>query len=77
MTDILNLHYNIQPDIIRKNGYPFEEHKVVTPDGYILSLFRIPNTHRANAKKDPVFLQHGIVSSGATFFGIGKDSLGN
>lgn len=39
-------------------------------------MFRIPNRNRPNAKKYPVFLQHGIVSSGATFFGIGKDSLG-
>lgn len=57
-------------------GYPFQQFSITTADGYIINLFRIPNTNNPHAKKDPVFLQHGIVSSGATFFGIGKDSLG-
>jgi hypothetical protein len=29
-------------EIVRENGYKFEEHKVITEDGYILKLHRIP-----------------------------------
>lgn len=31
-----------QPQIIANRGYPAETHTVVTPDGYILTLHRIP-----------------------------------
>jgi len=34
--------YLTVPDIIRKYGYPCEEHTVTTKDGYILTLHRIP-----------------------------------
>ncbi|XP_076058451.1 lipase 3-like isoform X2 [Oratosquilla oratoria] len=30
------------PELIRSRGYPVEVHRVVTPDGYILELHRIP-----------------------------------
>ena len=43
-------------DAILQAGYPLEEHVVVTSDGYILSMQRIP---RKDAK-DVVFFQHGI-----------------
>lgn len=51
---------------------------MVTEDGYILTLFRIPNDPSKNVKvkKEPLFLMHGIVSTSATFLGLGKDSLG-
>jgi hypothetical protein len=29
--------------IVRKHGYPIEEHEVITEDGYILTNFRIPH----------------------------------
>lgn len=50
----------------------------MTEDGYILTLFRIPNDPGKNLKvrKEPLFLMHGIVSTSATFLGLGKDSLG-
>nr|CAH7722206.1 unnamed protein product [Callosobruchus chinensis] len=59
-------------------GYPVEEHKVITSDGYILTMYRIPNTHTAtpHTKYHPVYLQHGLVATCATFIGLGRDSIG-
>ncbi|KAL3265458.1 hypothetical protein HHI36_009662 [Cryptolaemus montrouzieri] len=60
------------PDIIKKTGYPFQEYRVQTRDGYILTLFRIPSL---NTGKEPVFMLHGIQSTSAVFVGLGKNSL--
>ncbi len=56
--------------MIIKEGYPAEVYTVVTDDCYILEMHRIP--HGKNEKnlnrtepKQPVFLQHGILSSSA------------
>lgn len=59
-------------------GYPVVTYKVQTPDGYILTMFRIPNDHskNPNARYHPIYLQHGLVATCATFLGKGKDSLG-
>lgn len=38
-------------------GYPSEVHLVVTEDGYILELHRIP---AKSANRRPVYLQHGV-----------------
>jgi pimeloyl-ACP methyl ester carboxylesterase len=60
--------YNIT-QMIASKGYPFEEHKVITPDGYILGVYRIPhgrNTLSATPGR-PVLLQHGLLDSGTTW----------
>ncbi|CAI5527681.1 unnamed protein product, partial [Closterium sp. Naga37s-1] len=46
-------------DIIRDAGYPYEAIKVVTEDGYVLTLERIPRKDSSRV----VFLQHGILDS--------------
>ncbi|KAB0799463.1 hypothetical protein PPYR_07343 [Photinus pyralis] len=61
------------PTIIRSHGFPLEIHRVLTPDQYILTMFRIPNAH---GRKEPIFLQHGFFLSGACFVGLGNLSLG-
>ena len=52
--------------MIIRAGYPVETHQVVTKDGYILSLHRIPvYSVQRSQKRLPVFLQHGLLSSSA------------
>eukprot|EP01134_Creolimax_fragrantissima_P001458 CFRG1458T1 len=48
-------------------GYPFVSYDVVTDDGYIIKLERIP---RYGAEKS-VFLQHGVSDNAATFISSG------
>ncbi|XP_023173418.2 lipase 1-like isoform X2 [Drosophila hydei] len=52
--------------LLQKYGYPHENHTVVTEDGYILNIHRIP---RPGAR--PVFLMHGLMDSSATFILMG------
>eukprot|EP00747_Dinoflagellata_sp_TGD_P084610 gnl/TRDRNA2_/TRDRNA2_162578_c0_seq1.p1 gnl/TRDRNA2_/TRDRNA2_162578_c0~~gnl/TRDRNA2_/TRDRNA2_162578_c0_seq1.p1 ORF type:complete len:475 (+),score=41.20 gnl/TRDRNA2_/TRDRNA2_162578_c0_seq1:71-1495(+) len=49
---------------------PFEQHQVVSPDGYLLGLHRLPNP---NGKV--VFCMHGIVDASPTFFVNKGESL--
>ena len=61
---------------ITSHGYPVEEYKVTTPDGYILTLFRIPNGVKnatTYGNKEPVFVQHGLMSSAMDFLVTGPD----
>ncbi|KAH8314238.1 hypothetical protein KR074_004602, partial [Drosophila pseudoananassae] len=53
-------------DTISSHNFPGEKHQVVTTDGYILTLFRIPYSstlHNEKLPKKIVFLQHGILGS--------------
>ena len=59
--------------ICRAKSYPFERHKVLTKDGYWLTVFRImgskgQSTWEALAQRKPaLYLQHGVVDSADTF----------
>ncbi|XP_076037452.1 lipase member K-like [Oratosquilla oratoria] len=59
-----------KPEVIRLSGYPLEVHNVVTEDGYILELFRIPSgrgTRTSGEPRQPVLLQHGLLASSSTW----------
>ncbi|EPS71805.1 lipase family protein, partial [Genlisea aurea] len=55
----LNTDARTCEDVITELGYPYEAIRVVTGDGYVLLLERIP---RRDSRK-VVFLQHGILDS--------------
>ncbi|CAG4936635.1 unnamed protein product [Colias eurytheme] len=60
--------------LAKKYGYPFEEHPVVTEDGYILGLHRIPHGRDQNNVPGPrpaVLVMHGLFSSSADFIIMG------
>lgn len=63
------------PELVRKYGYPAEEHVVVTEDGYITKVHRIPYGKAGPGTKERkvVFLQHGILSSAADWLIAGPD----
>ena len=68
-----------QPSLIGGHGYPVETHKVVTKDGYILRMHRIPygRNSRQSGRRSAVYIQHGLLSSSADWVIAGpKKSLG-
>ncbi|XP_063626499.1 lipase 3-like [Cydia splendana] len=54
--------------LITKYGYPVETHEVITEDGYILKMFRIPSDGPV------VFLQHGLLGSADDYLVAGPDN---
>ncbi|KAK3739990.1 hypothetical protein RRG08_005262 [Elysia crispata] len=51
-------------ELIRSKGYPVQNHSVVTEDGYILEVYRIPHgLHKSTGKHPVVLLQHGLLGS--------------
>lgn len=63
--------------LITPYGYPMESHAVVTKDGYVLGVFRIPRSPVTGApRRGPVLLQHGLLDSSASWVVNGpKQSL--
>uniref|UniRef100_A0A914Y8M4 Lipase n=1 Tax=Panagrolaimus superbus TaxID=310955 RepID=A0A914Y8M4_9BILA len=59
------------PGIIKRWGYPVEEHQALTKDGYILTIHRIPyGLHDGlsqNARRPVAFLQHGLEASSSNW----------
>jgi len=62
--------YRNGTEIIRDKGYPVEEHRILTADGFLLLSLRIPhgrdtnNHYDNNAPKKLVIVQPGLVSAG-------------
>lgn len=54
--------------MVKREGYPAEAHVVVTDDGYLLTIHRIPGKPGSPA----IFLQHGVLGSSADWVMLGK-----
>ena len=67
--------------MVKSFGYPIEEHEVITQDGYILTLHRIPyglqnNEASQETRRQPVILAHCLMGSSAVFaYGPTNNSL--
>ncbi|XP_054975402.1 lipase member J isoform X2 [Sorex araneus] len=66
--------------IISYWGYPDEKYDVVTEDGYVLGLYRIPygkNNSNNSAERLVVYLQHGLFTSASSWISnLPNNSLG-
>ncbi|XP_026763237.2 lipase 3-like [Galleria mellonella] len=54
--------------LIVKYGHPVEKHEVITEDGYVLTMFRIPGNGSV------VFLMHGLLGSADDYVIAGPES---
>ena len=64
--------------MVKSFGYPIEEHEVITQDGYILTLHRIPYGVKSTSteNRQPVILAHCLMGSSAVFaYGPTNNSL--
>ena len=68
-------HYSKKTPIYQQKitdaGFVFEEHKILTKDGYILTAWRIPRKLNepsySLSKHEPIILQHGLFDSSFTW----------
>ncbi|KAK3730943.1 hypothetical protein QZH41_008839, partial [Actinostola sp. cb2023] len=67
-------------ELIKSRGYPVEEHDVITEDGFVLNIQRIPHGKHASVSSQPkpvVFLQHGLLMDSTNWIlNSANDSLG-
>ncbi len=71
-------HLSTYQKMINQAGYYFEEHKIRTEDGYILTAWRIPcllneTNMDLYKKRKPVILQHGLIDSSYTWLLLDKE----
>jgi hypothetical protein len=60
----------LYPSALLASGYTLENHKAVTPDGWVLNLYRIPHGKNRNSspgKRPVIYMHHGISLSSASF----------
>nr|AIY34739.1 lipase 10 [Lygus lineolaris] len=65
-------------DCVVPEGYPLEEYDVVTEDGYILGIYRIPyGRNNSSTSRPPILLQHGLGGDSSCFVMMTREkSLG-
>ncbi|XP_031565908.1 gastric triacylglycerol lipase-like [Actinia tenebrosa] len=78
--ELPEVHMNVT-QMIEYNGYPSENYDVLTQDGYIINIQRIPYGRHGKWKDKPskpiVFLQHGLLCSSTNWVSnLPNESLG-
>lgn len=65
-------------ELIVTKGYRYEEHKIETEDGYVLTAWRIRGLKSEPIDecrfKKPVILQHGLLDNSATWLFMDKNN---
>nr|XP_032523030.1 lipase 3-like [Danaus plexippus plexippus] len=64
------------PQLIASHGYVSESHTIVTEDGYILTVHRIPYSRNVSSREVPrktVLLHHGLLGSSADWIMAGPE----
>ena len=51
--------------MIESKGLRFEEHRILTEDGYVISAWRV--FRGGKVKRKPVLIQHGLLDSSVTW----------
>eukprot|EP00123_Amoebidium_parasiticum_P000723 comp11601_c0_seq1/m.6087 comp11601_c0_seq1/g.6087 ORF comp11601_c0_seq1/g.6087 comp11601_c0_seq1/m.6087 type:complete len:561 (-) comp11601_c0_seq1:107-1789(-) len=67
LVDMARVDTRTHAQMVEDAGYPYECYEVITDDGYVNVLERLP---RPGAKK-AVYLQHGVSDNSATFISTG------
>ncbi|KAL3285127.1 hypothetical protein HHI36_019251 [Cryptolaemus montrouzieri] len=65
-------------EMIQSYGYPVEIHEIITEDGYILNMYRIPHGKvGSKVNQKPILLMHGVYGQGENYIvnGINNGSL--
>ncbi|CAH0547936.1 unnamed protein product [Brassicogethes aeneus] len=71
--DVMGPEINME-DFFIEQGYPIETHSVVTEDGYIIGVHRVPARGKPNPNLDPVILMHGMITSADSWIYAGRNS---
>lgn len=58
--------------MIRNEHYPAEKHEVQTEDGYLLSIYRLPQRDMQRSNRKVMLLMHGMTSAAQAFLTFGK-----
>lgn len=58
--------------MIQDENYPAERHKVLTEDGYILTLYRIPQMGTQQRDRKVILLMHGMTSAAPAYLTFGR-----
>ncbi|CAK1590786.1 unnamed protein product [Parnassius mnemosyne] len=63
-------------EVSKEYGYKSEEHTVITEDGYVLTLFRIPKGKNCHftVQRTPVLIMHGLLLSSDSWIDSGPEA---
>lgn len=60
--------------MIQHENYPAERHQVKTNDGYILTVYRIPQISNVKNNRKVILLMHGMTSAAPAYLTFGRST---